>query len=157
MADSTAWDQEFEGAPNAPELEWEEAPVDPIRVQQDIHTLARVGYLQDAFPIFGHSVTLRTLTIGEELDAALAISRYENTLDANRAWKAALVAASIISEDGRVLTRALGPEDNLTRIQRQVAWVLEHWHWITIDEIYNGAYLPLQERVIEAAKQLKKA
>lgn len=49
--------------------------------------------------VFGHEVTVKTLTVAEELAIGRKMKEYENTHALGRAYRAALVAASLVTVD----------------------------------------------------------
>lgn len=93
------------------------------------------GHLTRNVTIGTHRVVLRTLRIGEELEAALVADRYKDTVEAGRALATALVAASIQSVDGQPLIReALSAQD--LGIEAKFNFVLNNWYWPSIQKLY---------------------
>jgi len=131
--------------------EVEEAPSEPIT--PTLFGLIHVGHLTDTFEVFGSKVSIRTLKIGEELEAELLISKYRNTQEENRAYMTALVAACITSVDNQPLIQSLGPSGET--LERKFAYISENWNWITIAAIYDH-YRLLVNKVMESLDEVKK-
>ena len=115
--------------------------------------LIHVGHLTDNFEVFGSKVAIRTLKIGEELEAELLISKYRNTQEENRAYMTALVAACITSVDNAPLIQSLGPSGET--LERKFTYISENWNWITIAAIYDH-YRLLVEKVLASLEEVKK-
>jgi hypothetical protein len=134
----------------------EQEPVEEIDdepVSQDTFGLMYVGYLTDSFELFGSKVSIRTLKVGEELEAELLVAKYRGTQEENRAYITALVAACITSVDGRPLVQGLGPGDET--LERRYSYITSTWHWVTIAAIYQR-YSALVDRAVSALDDVKK-
>lgn len=116
--------------------------------------LLYVGKLTKSFNYQGHDFVIKTLKIGEELEATLVTEEYQNSPDYARALATALVAASIETVDGKPLVAPLGPsEDDL--LQRKFTYIREKWYWPTIDYIYDR-YVELLQQQKEALDEFEK-
>jgi|SRR5581483_2455762 len=122
-------------------------------VGQDTEALMYRGYLTDVVEVGNHEIRIRTLKIGEELDAALVAQRYNDTPEAMRALATAIVSAAIVTVDGRPLVEALGPAD--ATIQSKFDYIRKNWYWRSVGEVYK-AYDQLLERSIKSLEELKK-
>lgn len=121
---------------------------------EDEQALLHNGYLTGSVTLGNRTIRLRTLKIGEELDAALLAARWKDTADASRALVTAYVAAAVTTVDGEPLVTVLGPNDNELEIKFQ--HVLDNWYWSpTISNVY-AEYNNLLRRVTEAADSIKK-
>lgn len=146
------WDEALDAAVQLDEQK-NEVVTDEQPLTVDQYGLMYIGYLTDDFDLFGHKVSIRTLKVGEELEAELLTQKYKDTNEADRAYAIALVAACITSLDGRPLVSGLGPSDET--LDRRYQYILNNWHWITINEIYNH-YRELATRSMEALDDVKK-
>jgi len=123
-------------------------------LEDDTLGLLVVGRLTDEIDIFGHKIVIRTLTIGQELEASLVSNKYRETDDVGRAYATAIVAACIESVDGRPLIGGLGPEEE--SLENRYRYIQDNWYWMTVRVIYEE-YQALVVRSIEAQDNLKKA
>lgn len=145
---------DFEAEPSflAPEEE-AEPTADP---QRDLQALVDIGHLVSDFELFGHSFSLRTLLPAEEFVAASIIEKYAGSLAESKAFIASTLAASIMTVDGKPLTRALGP--SIAEIgAAQLAnfnYITTKWHWPVIDRLYDH-YSDLVVRQAEALEELE--
>lgn len=139
-------DEGFEDSKTQPELE------EPVH--DDTYGLLYVGHLTDIVKIGQHEVRIRTLKIGEELNAALLANRYKDTVEEGRALATALVAAAIDTVDGKpLLGELIGPGDNA--IEAKFDYILRNWYWESARQVWD-AYNALLQRVQQAGEELKK-
>jgi len=130
-----------------------ESVIDPVfdpRVAEDVQGLLYLGYLEETIQMFGHSFTMRTLEVGQELEIGLLIKEYTGTVTQGRALAAATVAASLEAVDGRTIYQQLGPNDK-DSVRRKFDYVLK-WFWPTIETLYNE-HLRLQQRQIDSYEE----
>lgn len=89
-------------------------PTKPVEEEEAItveeETLLTRGFFTSVAQVGTNDIVLRTLKVGEELEVALLVSRYQNTIEATRALITATVAAAITSVNGLPLMQGLGPE-----------------------------------------------
>ena len=121
----------------------------------DLQGLLRLGKLSEEVEIWGNKIGIRTLTIGEELEASLIAKKYGETMDAERAYATALVAASVQYENGVPLVRALGPEKEGHTIERRFRYIQDNWYWPVVQAIYSH-YAALVKRVDQSLGELEK-
>ena len=123
-------------------------------VTNDTAGLLQLGYLTDTVSVGSHEIRIRTLKIGEELNAALLANRYKDTVEEGRALATALIAAAIVTVDGEpLLGTNLGPRDG--SVEQKFDYILDNWYWDTINQIWMG-YNGLLKRVEQATDELKK-
>ena len=126
----------YEAAFAEEEVELPELDFEPI--SDELEGLLAVGALSKEVTIAGHPIAIRTLTIGEELEASLIASKYRDTDDASRAYATAIVAAAVTSVDGRPLIgQGLGPNENT--LERRYSYVRENWYWAVVRELYDNS------------------
>jgi hypothetical protein len=147
------YDAAFDNEPREeqyPEVEQEQEE----DLSDDETSLLYNGHLSSEVHIGNRVIRLRTLKIGEELEAALLASRWKDTADGNRALVTAYVAAAVTSVDGKPLVTTLGANENESELKFQ--HILDNWYWQpTINNVY-AAYNDLLIRVNEATAQTKK-
>jgi len=142
----------LEAAFDVPVFEEPEIQEDPIA--DDTYSLLQLGYLTDTVTIGTHVIRIRTLKIGEELNAALLANKYKDTAEEARAFATALVAGSIVSVDNApLLGELLGPRDDA--LEAKFDFILANWHWEPINRLWVK-YNELLNRVRESADELKK-
>jgi len=129
--------------------------LDP-RHTEDFDGLMYLGALTDEFVWSGHRFRIRTLTVGELLEVALCQRAYRDTLGDNRAYTTAMVAACIVTVDGRALPQPITRDMGDTRLSTQFRFVLDHWYSWVIDHVYTK-YLTLEARVAEILASMGKA
>lgn len=121
-------------------------------LSDDEQALLYNGYLKGEVKIGERTIRIRTLKIGEELDASLLAAPWKDTADASRALVTAYVAASITSVDGKPLVTPLGPNDN--EMEMKFQYVLDNWYWLpTINYVYSE-YNKLLGRINEASQKV---
>lgn len=135
-------------------------PVEPDVVPQvstgDLRDLVEIGHLTSSEQVFGHEFVLRTILPVEEFVAASIISKWGGTLAETKAFQAAYLAASIVSVDGRPMTRPLGPsvqEVGAAQL-KNFNYIITKWHWPIIDRIYD-AFAGLVLRQNDALEELE--
>ena len=117
-------------------------------MQQEVTGLLHIGHLTGRFNVMGHVFVLRTLKLGEELAVGQVVDEFAGTVVQGQAFAAALVAASLVSVDGRPLMAPLGP-DQETTIRDKFEYITTKWYTDTVLEVY-AAYKTLQERQAKA-------
>jgi hypothetical protein len=85
MEDETLLDEAFEHSAEPDDID--------VPVSTETYNLLQLGYLTSDIVVGNHTITVRTLRIGEELEAALLAEKYKDTVDAGRAMATALAAA----------------------------------------------------------------
>lgn len=123
----------------------------PAQANQDVDGLLFLGYLTDAFDVYGHKFVIRTLRRGEKLAVGKIVQEYTETVGLGDAISAATIAASILLVDSRPLSLPLSDEESSTPdlwIRRNFA-IVSKWYDPIIDSIYDK-YLNLLQRQTRA-------
>ncbi len=128
-------------------VETEEEQFSP-EIAQDVTGLVHLGHLTGRFEVLGHVIVLRTLKLGEELAVGQVVDQFAQTVVQGQAFAAALVAASLVSVDGRPVLAALGPDQEAT-IRDKFEYITTRWYTDTVLEIYS-CYKELQARQVKA-------
>jgi hypothetical protein len=126
----------------------------PPEYQSKVDGLLWLGYLEDSFAYGGHHFRIRTLKVGEELEAALLAKEYLESLGAVRANSTSQLAAAIISVDNDTnFCPSLGPnpQDALTS---KFQYICQKWHWPVVEYIFNK-YIELLNEQAQALKRLE--
>jgi hypothetical protein len=148
MAEQSPYDAAFV------EDEQEELELNFGPISENVLGLVMVGALRDQVSVAGHTVAIRTLKIGEELEASLLSNKYRDTDDSGRAYATAVVAACIESVDGKPLTlQQIGPNESV--LDSKYNYILANWYWTSIRVVYE-AYLGLLTKANEALAEVKK-
>lgn len=108
------------------------------RHQNDIEGLLFLGKLTKRCDIFGHVFVIKTLTRGERLAALLVVKEFEESLGVSDAFQTALLAAAIVTVDGRPLTIPLSPsedKDRLTRIRANFE-IIQDYYDAVLEALY---------------------
>lgn len=145
-------DGEQTGADQEPGPQAEELPKFDQRFTEEFNGLLFVGALTDTFTWLGHEFVIRTLTTGELAEVALAVKKYGDTDAALKVWQAAVVAACVMTVDGRPMPLPLTNDPNDTEFLNRFRFVMRSWFPPTLDAVYQRYYnLELTvRRVIEA-------
>jgi hypothetical protein len=107
----------------------------PESWKEEFEGLLFLGYLQkEVTQIPFHKFIVRTLTVNEKIEISLLTKPYIETVGFNRAWKAATVAAGLVSVDGKSLITG---NKNLNTLQQKYDYVVNNWYDIVIEILYN--------------------
>lgn len=107
------------------------------RHANDIEGLLFLGRLTHRCEVFGHTFILKTLTRGERLATTLVTHEYEDSLGVADALQTALLAAAIVSVDGRPVSVPLSPDENepLPRIRKNFT-IVQKWYDPILEALY---------------------
>lgn len=135
----------------------DEEPVKVEEVKEEIderlQSLIYRGDLKDSVKVGPHEVRIKTLKVGEELEAALVADPWKDTAEAWRAMATASVAASIISVDGNPLVEGLGPKDET--VEAKFDYIRKNWYWVSVKVVFDQ-YNELLLQSLEQHGLLKK-
>lgn len=107
----------------------------PDAWKEEFEGLLFLGYLQkEVTQIPFHKFIVRTLTVNEKIEISLLTKPYVETVGFNRAWKAATVAAGLVSVDGKELISASKSKNILLQ---KYEYVINNWYDIVIELLYN--------------------
>jgi ABC-type amino acid transport substrate-binding protein len=124
-------------------------------LSEDLSILINFGRLTSSFDFWGHKFAIKTLKMGEEMQASSIASSYSDSMDGGtRALVAALVAACIDTVDGNPIVAALGPNDNSV-IRKKFDYMMDNYYWSVIEHVYEQ-YAELNERFNNALEEFKK-
>jgi hypothetical protein len=116
------------------------------RVREPFEGLLFLGALTKEFPLLGHTIKIRTLQIDETLEIGLLHREYVGTIADIRAYATMVVAACLVSVDGRPMPSPLGDDVGDTPLSNRYAYVRDHYYPVTVDRIYEE-YLVLESEV----------
>jgi hypothetical protein len=122
----------------------------PERWQADYIGLIYLGYLEEEVQIPHHKFLIRTLTVGEKIQVSRIVKDVQDTLGFNRAYKAAVVAAGLLSVDGMPIVT---PEKNKPLVRDKYEYVICEWHDMIVDLLYR-AIDKLELRAIQVGYEL---
>jgi hypothetical protein len=94
--------------------------------------LARLGYLTKEVDWCGHTFTIKTLDLEEEIATGKISSQYEGSVAQYKATLTSLVAASLVVVDGTPFMPYLADEPAELFIMRRYNKV-KHWFWPTVE------------------------
>lgn len=114
-----------------------------------------IGRKEKDTKVCGHRVRLATLTVDEELQIALLIKPWLNTDGYQRAYKAAVVAASVREIDGEPVYQPMGYEDAEGLVQRKFERVNKFYPFF-VDQIY-ATFGELEQELIPLLEKLGKS
>jgi hypothetical protein len=120
------------------------------RLREDFEGLAYVGRLEDTVDVLFHRFVVRTLTDVEKLEIALVVKQWQETVAYGKAYRAAVVAAGLMSVDGRPI---LSPRNDISRIRQQFDYITKRWHDTVIDLLFSKIDA-LEGRVIAILQEM---
>lgn len=126
----------------------------PPEVREPVEGLLWLGYLEDAFEVYGHHFVIRTLRGDEELLAALVTKEYTETLGQTRAFVWARVALSLISVDGDIEFCPPAGPDPRAYARARFAYVTKQWYYPIAEKIF-AHYVELEGRQREALEAME--
>jgi len=105
--------------------------------QQNFESIITFGKKTAVDEVFGHSVFLSTLTVEEELQIGLLVKPYLNTDAYYRAYKTAVVAASVKEIDGQPVYQPMSAHEDSNQIMRKKWDKIKTFYPIIVDSMYN--------------------
>jgi len=104
--------------------------------KDEFEGLLFLGYLQkEITQVPFHKFVVRTLTVNEKLEVTLITKPYMNMLGYGRAYKAAVVAAGLISVDGRDLVPS---NKSINSIRQKYDYIVNNWYDIVIEILFDN-------------------
>jgi hypothetical protein len=123
----------------------------PEEWKDEFEGLLYVGYLQrEVTQIPFHKFVVRTLNVNEKLEVSLITKPYLESIGYSRAYKAAIVAAGLMSVDGKQLVPS---SKNINVVRQKYEYVINNWYDNVIDLLYKEIEL-LEDRVILVLQEL---
>ena len=81
-----------------------------------------------------HKFVVRTLTINEKLEVSLLAKPFIETIGYGRAYKASVVAAGLISVDGRDMVPL---SKGINVIRQKYEYIVNNWYDAVVDILYD--------------------
>jgi hypothetical protein len=97
-----------------------------------------------------HKFVVRTLTINEKLEVSLLAKPFIETIGYGRAYKASVVAAGLVSVDGRDMVPL---SKGINVIRQKYDYIINNWYDTVIDILYQEIET-LETKVIIILEQL---
>lgn len=107
----------------------------PDEWKKEFEGLAYLGYLTSTVRIPFHTFHLKTLLPTEKIEVGMICRSVEGTLAYAKAFKAAIVAAALISVDGQPL---IASERTKGFVSQKYEYVINSWYDPIIDLLYNS-------------------
>jgi hypothetical protein len=146
MSGTSYFDETFDTEPT------EDFKDTPVTFEEE--TLLTKGYFTSTVKLGNNEVVIRTLKIGEELEAALLAHKYAETIEAGRALATALVAAAVVTVNGKPLIREpLGRADET--LEARFNYIAHNWYWLTVKNIHEE-YNILLDQALSSFSKIKK-
>lgn len=105
--------------------------------RDNFENLLTFGKKTSVKEVYGHSVYVSTLTVEEELQIGLLVKPYLNTDAYHRAYKTAVVAASVKEIDGQPIYHPLSEKEDSNHIMRKKWDKIKTYYPIIVDQMYN--------------------
>ena len=123
----------------------------PEEWKEEFEGLLFLGRLQrEVTRIPFHKFVVRTLTVNEKLEVSLIAKPFIETIGYGRAYKTAVVAAGLVSVDGRDLIPA---NKGINVIRQKYEYVVNNWYDSVIEILYNEIDA-LENRVVLVLQEL---
>jgi hypothetical protein len=119
----------------------------------DFEGLLYLGALTHEFTYLGHAFKIRTLSTDEVLEIGLLHRPYVDTLSDVKAYQAALVAACVVTVDGKPLPMPITNDVADTPLANRFAYVRRSWFPPILDAVYEQ-YLLLEGRVDDVLRSM---
>lgn len=118
--------------------------------------LCEIGRLMDEFDFLGHHFVIRTLSTDEVLQTALLQKPYAESMADLRAYTAVMVAACVVSVDGKELPQPITTDIVDTALRNRFEYVRQSWYPVVIDVVYDH-YLNLEATVAQVVAKMGEA
>ena len=123
----------------------------PEEWKDEFEGLLYVGSLQSEITkIPFHKFVVKTLNINEKLEISLITKPYLESIGYARAYKSAIVAAGLVSVDGKPLVPS---NKNINVVRQKYEYVINNWYDSVIDILYDEIEI-LENKVILVLQQL---
>jgi len=107
----------------------------PIEWRDEFEGLLFLGKLEkEVNSIPYHKFVVRTLTINEKLEVSLLAKPFIETIGYGRAYKASVVAAGLISVDGRDMVPL---SKGINVIRQKYEYIVNNWYDTVVDILYE--------------------
>lgn len=117
------------------QVEVEEIDEFPEEWKDDFEGLLVLGYLETVINIPYHEFVLQTIKPAAKLEVSQVCQPFENTIGYARAYKAAMVAASLVTVDGEPI---LVPSRKEPTVRQKWTYVINSWYDPVIDLLYGA-------------------
>ena len=123
----------------------------PEEWKEEFEGLLFLGRLQrEVTRVPFHKFVVRTLTVNEKLEVSLIAKPFIETIGYGRAYKTAVVAAGLVSVDGRDLIPA---NKGINVIRQKYEYVVNNWS-DSVSEILYNEIDALENRVVLVLQEL---
>jgi hypothetical protein len=135
----------------------EEIEVDEFTPEEseDFRNLLVVGRLAETVSILGHDITIRTLSVEEDLAVGLIIKPYLGSNSYERAYKTAIVAACVRDIDGEPFGQALNSDQDAYEVLQFKFKKINKYYPIFLDEVYER-FKKLENKLLPTVSRLGK-
>jgi hypothetical protein len=133
-------------------------PVDLTEEEEQVFSdLLFIGRKEKLIHIAGHTILVSTLTTDVELQLGLLTKEFQGSDGYARAYKTAVVAASIKEVDGRPLYQSLSSEesDDVAYVVRKKFEKVQKYYPVLLEMIYTQV-VELEKELFPLVEKLKK-
>lgn len=127
----------------------------PEGCQEPFQGLLLLGQLDHWFTWVGHRFHIRTCLPSELAEGARWAARYRDTDGYVKAYQAAVLAACVVTVDGRPLP-VVPLHDGQSVVGENAQWVLDHWFPPVLDKVHEE-YILLEIKAREILDAMGKA
>lgn len=122
---------------------------------EDFQNLLVVGRLSETVSILGHPITIRTLSVEEDLAVGLIIKPYLGSNSYERAYKTAVCAACVRDIDGEPFGLPLRSDVNAYEVLQYKFDLINKYYPILLDEVYER-FKNLEKKLLPTVSRLGK-
>lgn len=108
--------------------------------------LIQVGKVTREIEVLDHYIVIKSMDVGEELALGLMLKEFDSSPAYTRAYKAAVVAAVVVSIDGKPFYQSLGPESFSVALRARFDKI-KNYHPSVNDLIY-AEYIKMEQEEI---------
>ena len=132
----------------------EELPEFDPQYREAFEGLLFIGKVQRTFRWLGHTIVIRTPTVGDLLEIGQIHKPYSNTVADIKAYQSLMLAATIVSIDRQPLPLPFSNEQS--GLEAKFEYINAHWYPWTLDKFYEE-YMILDSEVQRVHDALGKA
>lgn len=137
----------------------EEQPTDEKKLSKSEETefgeLINVGRLIEERTVLGRRILFQTLTVDEELQVALLTKPYIQTDGYGRAFRTAVVAASVRAIDGESVYNPLNKVESKTWVSKRFE-IFKDYYPLAVDQIF-GEFRKIEDKLLKLVDKLGKS
>ena len=118
-------------------------------------SLVTIGQITRTIDVLGHPVILRTMSVADELMVGLESQKYRGSEAFARAYQSAVVAATVVTIDGKALYTPISAEESDSEVFTHRLKKVHALYPLVVSEIYRK-YMEVESEFAKLAQKLGK-